>query len=149
MEWMKKKKHMLVYCGNPGIGKTYLCACLVDWAMTNFPSFRYYSESDLLSKLKKGFENNWEERKELELALDDPFIMLDDIGSNNVNDWKREVIFNTIDIRYNSMLPTVVTSNFSKDEFEKIYHKRLSSRLFSSENTIIEIHDGVDFRNEV
>jgi len=44
------------------------------------------------------------------------------------------------------MLPTIITSNYSIEEFKEIYHKRVASRLFSKENTVIEILDGEDFR---
>jgi len=82
----------------------------------------------------------------LKLLIDDDFVMIDDIGSTGLNDWRKEVIFDAIDERYNNMLPTVITSNFSRHEFERNFHPRLSSRLFAAENTIIEILDGQDLR---
>jgi hypothetical protein len=44
------------------------------------------------------------------------------------------------------MLPTVLTSNYSSNEVAKLFHGRVHSRMFAKENTIIEIHDGVDNR---
>jgi len=87
--------------------------------------------------------------KHLKLLIDDPLIMLDDIGSQGINEWRAEVIFDTIDHRYNSMLPTVLTSNFTRREFEENYHPRLCSRIFDKDNIIIEISDGIDKRRQV
>jgi len=82
----------------------------------------------------------------LQYLIDDDFVMLDDIGSTGLNDWRKEIIFDAIDERYNTMKPTIVTSNFSIKEFKEFFHERVSSRLFSKENCIIEILDGYDLR---
>jgi DNA replication protein DnaC len=139
----------LVYCGNPGIGKTFLCSALIEFAMTRFESFRYWDESQLLQRIRESMgEKGGDYLKTLGYLIDDPFVMLDDIGSCGLNDWRKEIIFDTIDERYKSTLPTVITSNFSKKEFQQNFHPRLSSRLFDKQNIIIEILDGVDHRTE-
>ena len=146
-EFMEKKKNFLVFCGSPGYGKTYLCAALLDWCMETFESFRYWNEGNLLQRIRDGMQNDkGDYLKNLKFLIDDPFVMLDDVGSQGVNEWRAEIIFDAIDNRYNSMLPTVITSNFTRKEFEQQYHPRLISRLFARENTIIEIHDGLDKR---
>lgn len=115
--------------------------------MTRFESFRYWDESQLLQRVRSSMgEKGGDYLKTLGYLIDDPFVMLDDIGSCGLNDWRKEVIFDAIDERYRSTLPTVITSNFSKKEFEQNFHPRLSSRLFDKQNTIIEILDGVDHR---
>jgi len=146
---MKKKKNFLVFCGNPGIGKTYFCASLIEFALKEFDTFRYWNEGKLLQKIRDGMETyKGDYLHHLEYLIDDQFLMLDDIGSQGVNEWRQEIIFDTIDNRYNSMKPTVITSNFSKQDFAKKYHPRLMSRLFAEENIIIELHDALDRRTE-
>lgn len=146
---MEKKKNMLIYCGNPGIGKTHLCASLVDFAMNNFNSFRYWKEADLLKKVRASMEEfKGDYLDTLKHLIDDDFVMIDDIGSSGVNDWRSEILFCAVDERYNSMKPTLITSNFSRRDFESKYHGRLASRLFDKDNTIIEILDGLDLRAE-
>lgn len=86
--------------------------------------------------------------RHLALLVDDPLIMIDDIGSQGVNEWRSEVMFDLIDQRYNSMLPTILTSNFTKRQFEEKYHPRMASRIFAKENIIIEIHDAIDKRKD-
>lgn len=83
----------------------------------------------------------------LKYMIDDEFLMIDDIGSSvKTNEWREEILFALIDARYNSMKPTLITSNFTQQDFLSKYHSRIHSRLFSNENTIIEIPHGVDFR---
>lgn len=149
MEFMKKPKNFLVFCGSPGIGKTFFCSCLIEWAMKTFSSFRYWNEAQLLQRIRDGMDSfKGDYLRHLSQLVDDPLVMLDDIGSQGINEWRAEVIFDTIDLRYNSMLPTVITSNFTKAEFQKKYHPRLASRIFAKENIVIEIHDGFDKRSE-
>lgn len=146
---MKDKKNMLVFCSNPGIGKTYLCAAMAEWAVDNFNFVRYHKESDLLSKLRSVIsEGCGDYVKALEFMIDDDVVFLDDVGSwyndhytNKDNEWKIEVFFHFIDTRYNSEKPTIITSNLTRTDFEKIYSPRIASRLFASENKIISIFD--------
>lgn len=146
---MTKKKNFLVYCGSPGIGKTYLCAALIEFALLNFDSFRYWKEQDLLTRVRASIEEyKGDYLDTLKQLLDDDLIFIDDIGSSGVNQWREEIFFAAIDQRYNSMKPTVITSNFTVEQMKKIYHPRVSSRLFSHDSIVIEILDGVDLRSQ-
>jgi DNA replication protein DnaC len=145
--FLKGKKDFLIYCGNPGIGKTYFCAALLEYALTKFESVRYWNESELLKRVRSSMEEVKGDYLEcLKLLIDDEFVMIDDIGSTGLNEWRKEIIFDAIDERYNSMKPTVVTSNFSVAEFKEFFHERVSSRLFAKDNYVIEILDGQDLR---
>jgi DNA replication protein DnaC len=146
---VKEPKNFLVFCGSPGLGKTYFCASLTEWAFKTFSSFRYYNEAQLLQRIRDGMESfKGDYLRHLAHLIDDPLIMIDDIGSQGVNEWRAEVMFDAIDNRYNTMLPTILTSNFTKKQIEQTYHPRLASRIFAKENIIIEIHDGLDKRTE-
>ena len=138
----------MVYCGSPGIGKTFLCAALIDWAMRNFDSIRYHKDYDLYNKLRNFMDGDikGDYLVELNRLIDDDFLMVDDVGSAGITDWRKDIFFNVIDYRYNSNLPTVITSNFSAKEIKEIYHPRVSSRLFNKDSVIIEIMDGEDLR---
>lgn len=146
-DFLRGRKDFLIYCGNPGIGKTYFCAALLENALQNFSSVRYWNESELLKRVRSSMEEvKGDYLESLKLFIDDDFVMIDDIGSTGLNEWRKEIIFDAIDERYNSMKPTVITSNFSVKEFKEYFHERVSSRLFAKDNYIIEILDGQDLR---
>lgn len=147
---MKNPKHMLIYHGSPGIGKTYFCAALMEWALTNFNSFRYHNEKNLLSRIRKGInDGEGDYAQALEYLIDDDLIFLDDVGSSINPDkfsqkdleWRREIFFNFLDFRYNCQKPTIITSNFNENQFNRVYSERICSRLFAKENTVISIFD--------
>jgi DNA replication protein DnaC len=116
--------------------------------MTKFRSFRYWSEKELLSRIRQSIseDSKGDYAKHLSYLIDDELVIIDDIGSTGTSDFRKEILFDILDFRYNSMLPTVLTSNYSSNEVAKLFHGRVHSRMFAKENTIIEIHDGVDNR---
>ncbi len=146
---MSKKSNFLIFCGSPGIGKTSFCSALTSWLFSSFDTFRYWKEASLLKRLRASMNDvKGDYLDTLKFMIDDQHLILDDIGSDGVNEWREEVLFNVIDERYNSMLPTVFTSNFSANEFKKVYHPRIYSRLFAKENIVIEILNGDDLRQQ-
>ena len=149
IEWVKKPKNFLIFIGSPGIGKTHLCAALTERVM-KFESFRYYNEGQLLTKVRNSIDQcGGDCITNLKSYIDDYFIMIDDVGSGKINEWREDMLFEAINYRYNSMLPTVITSNFNKQDFERNYHPRLASRLFSSENVVIDASEWPDLRKEI
>lgn len=153
LKWMKlphDKKHMLVFISTPGIGKSHCVAAMAEWIIETFPFYRYHTEEDLQEKLQNVCaegQGSW--GNALNYLIDDDLIVLDDVGfwwnedRNNYkdNEWKIEVFYQFLNNRYNSMLPTIITSNLTKEQFEKVYSPRIASRLFAAENTIIKIFD--------
>ncbi len=148
---MKNKSNFLVYCSNPGTGKTYTCAALTEWAISNFGSnWRYWKEPEIYQQLRSKMEGysgdylDW-----LKEMIDHDFLIIDDLGSaKKINDWREEVLLSIIDYRYNCQKPTMITSNFFEKDFIDNYHHRVHSRLFSDENIVIQWKDSVDFRLE-
>lgn len=131
---------MLAMIGNPGTGKTYFCAGFISDTWGKYQSIRYWPEKKLFERLRETIENKGDYSKELEFMIDDEIVIFDDIGSSGFTDWRKEIIFNAIDIRYASMKPTIITSNLTRKELEENLHSRLCDRLFAHENTIIEMN---------
>lgn len=143
---MKKKKDFLVYCGNPGVGKTYFCASLIEHILENFRTFRYWKEQDLYRRLRESMDSmKGDYLGALKYLIDDDLVIIDDIGSQGLTEWRKEILFDAIDSRYNSMKPTIITSNMTKKDFQECFHERICSRLFAKDNIIIELDD-VDHR---
>lgn len=148
-KWMKAKKHFLIYLGGTGIGKTHLCSALVPWMMTNFKTWRYWEERELLRRVRASMsEFKGDFLDSLKHFIDDDVVILNDVASQAVNDFREDLFFDFIDDRYNSRKPTIITSNLTVKDFKKTYHARICSRLFSSENTVIERVDCQDLRQK-
>ena len=132
-----------------GLVKLIYALLFTEWALTTFSSFRYWHEDRLLQRLREGIsDGQGDYYSTLSLLIDDPLVIIDDVGCNKPNEWREEVLFHTIDTRYNSTLPTIFTTNLTREEFSTKYHHRIYSRLFATENTIIEIHNATDLRKD-
>lgn len=139
----------MVYLGAPGIGKTYFCAALIPWIYDKVKSYRYWNEREFFSRLRAVIgESRGDFIQELEYLLDDELVMFDDMGSSVMNDWRCEMLFEAIDKRYRSELPTVFTSNLTRNQIYTDLGPRIHSRLFSKENLVIECHEGADLRQK-
>lgn len=153
MDWLKKGKNMLLYFGAPGIGKTYFCSALIPWVDKKYSSYRFWNDRDILGKIRSGF-GKYEAYDHVEAAraaIDYDFLIIDDLGSTEVNEWRRDIWFDIIDKRYESALPTVITSNLNRTQIADPilgFGPRVASRLFSKENLILEFHKGRDLRQD-
>jgi DNA replication protein DnaC len=141
---------MLLYNGSVGIGKTFFCSALVDWAVEYFRTVRYHDEKEVLRQLRSMMsEGGGDYAQALNYMFDDEVIFLDDIGSG-INpgkyldrdiEWRTEVLFTIIDLRYVLQLPTILTTNFSREIFSQVFGDRVASRVFAAENTIVSVFD--------
>lgn len=57
------------------------------------------------------------------------YLFLDDVGTENITDFKREMFYNLIDHRSASKLPTFITTNLSLDQIKERFYERVSSRI--------------------
>lgn len=149
--WIKKDKNMLVFMGNPGVGKSYFCAAYIHMLQEKKQHFRYFSEADFFRKLRESISKGFDYEHDIQCICEAKYIIIDDIGTargEQLSDFQKEALHILIDIRYNLQLPTLITSNlFIKDIYEKISPK-IASRLSAKENTLIEL-DWIDKRQEI
>ena len=133
--------------GNSGIGKTYFCSAVIHWIYGKVSSYRYWKESNLFQEVRSVISSgSGDYIRKLDSLTDDEFVMIDDMGSSGVNEWRKEVLLHLIDGRYESLKPTIFTSNLTRQEIFRDLGSRSESRLFSKENLVLEIHNGEDIR---
>ncbi|MFI6594928.1 ATP-binding protein [Nonomuraea sp. NPDC050536] len=69
-------------------------------------------------------------------------LVLDDLGSNRINEWQRENLLAVVDERWQHARPTAITSNM--DDFDGALGPRLTSRL--GDGATVVMLEGADFR---
>jgi DNA replication protein DnaC len=128
----------LVIHGGYGCGKTHLAAAIANQAVDRGVPTLYLTVPDLLDWLRATyddqsatFEDRFEEIREVRL------LVLDDFGSQSATPWAQEKVFQIINHRYLSRLPTVITTNVDLEELDG----RIRSRLADPELvTRVHIH---------
>lgn len=143
---MKGKKYFLVLSGPAGCGKTFLVASMVEWMMTEFNNFRVWREYDLMVKIKESIDRGWEATRTLFSLIDDEVVVIDDLASQGHNEWREKTMLELLDYRFNNHLPTIFTTNLTKNDFYRIYGERIGSRLFAARNTVIDLSGSHDLR---
>lgn len=147
-DWIKEPNNFMVVTGPAGAGKTYFCAAMFAPLINQYGYFRAYNEAGLFRLIRDHISGNssGDYIAFLHTQIDDRLLILDDIGSAGHTEWREEILMETIDYRYRSNLPTILTSNLSKEEFLEEYGKRITSRIFDKENLIIDMVGLTNYR---
>jgi len=109
----------------------------------------FVSLPDLLEGIRASFSRERGDGRESEASLLWPVthaqaLILDDMGAEKKSEWSFSVVYTLIGGRYNSMRPTIVTSNMGIDEI-KAWEPRIASRLGSYHQVDL---NGPDRRSE-
>lgn len=146
MKWLQERKNFLLFQGVPGCGKTHFTRAVFNYlSKDKFYHVRRWREGDLLSRIRASMEQPGDYIETLKYLIDDECIILDDLGSAGLTDWRKDTMLEFVDLRYESQKPTLITTNFNNNEIMDAYGKRFYSRLFCDETTVLEF-GSVDWR---
>lgn len=117
----------LVFQGGQGCGKTHLAAAIVNHRQQLGEPVLFVVVPDFLDHLRSTFS------PDSKISYDDlfekvkkaPLLVLDDFGHVSVTPWAQDKLYQVINFRYNSKLPTVITTSSSLEEIDA----RISSRM--------------------
>ncbi|NUE98655.1 primosomal protein DnaI [Lactobacillus melliventris] len=108
----------LYLAGNFGVGKTYILAGLANQvaAMNKYVVFLHVPT--FIASLSSHFNDNSLQTEVQKIANAD-FLVLDDIGAENLSQWSRdEVLAVILQARMDNVLPTFFSSNFAMNDLE-------------------------------
>lgn len=131
----------LFISGKVGTGKTHLAIALgIEYFFSkfekdNFGHLRNESKiifrpaTELFLDLKNSYAEGESELEVLGKLTSADLLILDDIGTEKISDWSRQIIFTIIDRFYRNMKQIIITSNFNLNQFADAYDDRIASRL--------------------
>lgn len=119
----------LILQGQPGTGKTHLATAIAKKAVRHV-SVGFVYVPTLLNELRQAYKSSDPgELKAVEAVTVKRFVVLDDLGAERVTDWVQESLTNLINMRYEEMLPTVITTNCNLNELGERIGPRAMDRL--------------------
>jgi DNA replication protein DnaC len=120
-------KGWLLFTGDYGSGKTHLAASIANYRIEHGQAALFVVVPDLLDYLRSAYAPNspatYDERFEQVRGVE--LLILDDLGTQNSTPWAAEKLYQILNYRYNSELPTVITTNQNLADMDP----RLASRL--------------------
>jgi DNA replication protein DnaC len=137
----------LVFVGVNGCGKTHLAAAIVNYRYGVGKPALFVVVPDFLDHLRSTFspESKISYDQFFESVKMAPLLVLDDFGEQASTPWAQEKLYQVINQRYNSRLPTVVTTCCSLEEIES----RIASRLADPKISLVFNIEAPDFRSDV
>jgi DNA replication protein DnaC len=117
----------LLLTGTYGCGKTHLAAAIANARLDIGQPVLFIVAPDLLDHLRATFSPQSEVTYDelFEQLRNTPLLILDDLGAQSSTTWAQEKLFQLLNHRYNTQLPTVITTNQRLEDLEP----RLRSRL--------------------
>ncbi len=124
----------LLFMGSPGLGKTHLTLAIVSGVVEKgFMAF--YGPAENLFSLIAGerFSNENKGGYE-ESMLECDLLVIDDLGTEFLNEFSKSVLYNLINSRMLSKKPTIINTNLTMSEIANRYGERIASRLIGNFN---------------
>lgn len=123
-----------IYLWGPvGVGKTHKAVQMMySHAITSPEKMLFVSVPNLLSEIRNSFGKDYvgESSHELVKKYSNVHLLtLDDLGAEKTTDWVLQTLYTIINNRYNDVLPTIITSNYSLRELSNKIGDRITSRI--------------------
>ncbi len=147
-EMLKKGFGFYVYGAN-GVGKTHLLACLCNYLIEQVQACCFTNFLNIAEDLKRAYVSKQDESNVIAKYSKVNFLIIDDLGkesykkirSDDENLWLEEKIFEILNNRYNAMLPTIFSSNYSLTELCTVFgfDKAIIDRIYEMSNKVFEM----------
>ncbi len=149
-DFAKNPEGWLVFMGETGCGKTHLAAAIVNHRYEIGKPALFVVVPDFLDHLRSAFSPDSKVSYDelFESVKTAPLLVLDDFGEHSATPWAKEKLYQLINYRYNSRLPTVITTRYSLDEIMEKFDPSISSRLVDRNISVTFAIIAPDFRNE-
>lgn len=144
-------KNLLFY-GNTGLGKTFLCNCIAKEILDKGKTVLYATAPQLFKifeDIRFGkFEENNLKNEYTEMVFDADLLIIDDLGSEFSTLPLQSELFNIINTRLVLRKPIIISTNLSPSNIEKEYSSRIFSRLVGNYIFLKFVGDDIRFQKK-
>ena len=138
----------LALFGGTGLGKTHLSSAVAGRIIERGFDVVYTTAVDLVSDYEnRRFGTGMNaDGGDVEKYSSCELLIIDDLGTEVVNQFTVSCIYNVINTRLNKRLSTILSTNLTQGEFRQKYWDRITSRVFGEYQPLLST--GVDIRRQ-
>lgn len=126
------KEKNLLFVGNTGLGKTFLSNSIAYEIIKNGYTAIYQTSSnliDIIIRYKFSFNKTKEDDNNYNRLLESDLLIIDDLGTETVNNMKFSELFNVLNTRILNGKKMVISTNLNLEKLYELYDERIVSRL--------------------
>ena len=132
--------------GGTGLGKTHISTAVAKTVIERGFDVMYVTAVGMISDFESKRFGNGEAAKNTERYYSSDLLIIDDLGTEVVNQFTLSCLYDVINSRINNRKCTFINTNLSKKEIEAKYNERITSRLFGEYYPIL--FTGLDIRQQ-
>ena len=125
----------LLMQGATGLGKTHLSLAIARIAINKGYGVIYGSTQNIISKLEKerfSYRRDTSGDDSEQHLIQCDLLILDDLGTEFSTGFSNACVYNILNSRLLSSLPTIISTNLTMKELERAYSERLVSRIMGN-----------------
>ncbi len=137
-EFDEKFKNMVFY-GDTGLGKTFLCKCIAKELLDKEKTVLYVTSFNLFRMFEnERFNKNLENvnKELLNLVKDVDLLIIDDLGTEFITNLSLTEFFEIVNSRILNKKSTLISTNLSPNDITESYSSRIVSRLYGEYDMI-------------
>ena len=129
----------LLLIGSTGTGKTHISTAIAREVISRGFDVLYDSAQNIVSAFEDDrFRSGYgQHESQSEKYLECDLLILDDLGTEFVNQFTVSCIYNLINTRQNRGLSTIISTNLSSEELQSKYEGRIYSRIVGCDYKVL------------
>ena len=139
-----KKPANLLLDGAPGLGKTFLSACIARTVADGGHSVVYESAPHLFAKWERAkFGGDEDARREVEKYTACDLLIVDDLGTEMPGQFTTATLYLLINDRLLEGKPTIISTNLNSEDLARRYSPQIAFRLRGSYTRVAFLGDDI------
>ena len=144
-----KNQKNLLFTGNTGLGKTFLSSCIANEIIKKGKNILYQTAPVMLDSIIDYRFGKSNSTNILDSILNVDLLIIDDLGTECMNNMKFAEIFNIINTRLlnqNRITKTIISTNLSLKNLYANYDERIVSRIIGNYDICYFFGDDIRFK---